>query len=81
MGIYVQKMAKNDGHDLLEADNSSKRRGRKLKNGGGGKRTTVNAPRGPKREKTGGVGVTLGAVSNGQMIRNNTVPISEADPF
>ena len=56
MGIYVQKMAKNDGHDLLEADNSSKRRGRKLKNGGGGKRTTVNAPRGPKREKTGGVG-------------------------
>ena len=53
----------------------------KLKTVGGGKRTTVNAPRGPKREKTGGVGVTLCAVSNGRMIRNNTVPISETDPF
>ena len=44
-------------------DNSSKRRGRKVKKVGGGKRTTVNAPRGPIREKTGGVGVTLCAVS------------------
>ena len=74
-------MAKNDGHNLWEADKLRKRRGRKLKKVGGGKRTTVNAPRGPKREKTGGVGVTLGAVSNGRMIRNNTVPISESDPF
>ena len=51
MGMYVQKMAKNDGHDLLEMDNSSKRRGRKLKNGGGGKRTTVNAPQGGQNER------------------------------
>ena len=36
MGMYVQKMAKNDGQDLLDADNSSKRRGRKLKTVGAG---------------------------------------------
>ena len=52
----MYKKAKNDGHNLRETDKSSKYRGRKLKKVGGGKRTTVNAPRGPKREKTGGVG-------------------------
>ena len=32
-------------------------------------------------EKKGGEGVTLSAVSNGQMLRINTVPISENGPF
>ena len=53
MGMYVQKMAKNDGHDLLEMDNSSKRRGRKLKNGGGRETNYCKCPQGAKTRENG----------------------------
>ena len=35
IGYICTKKAKNDGHNLREADKSSKYRGRKLKKGGG----------------------------------------------
>ena len=67
-----KKWQKMDGHDLLGMDNSSKRRGRKLKNGGGRETNYCKCPQGAKTRKKGGEGVTLSAVSNGRMIRNNT---------
>ena len=63
MAAYVQNwqkmMGSNYGKWIIQANAAAG----KSKKVGGGKRTTVNAPRGPIREKTGGVGVTLCAVS------------------
>ena len=65
--VYMyKKWQKMDGQDLLGMDNSSKRRGRKLKNGGGRETNYCKCPQGAKTRKKGGVGVTLSAVSNGR---------------
>ena len=56
MGIYVQKMAKNDGHNLRGADKSSKYRSRKLRKGGGRETNYCQCPQGAKTRENGGVG-------------------------
>ena len=56
MGIYVQRMSKMMGTFYGKRLNQASIVAGNRKKVGGGKRTTVNAPRGPKREKTGGVG-------------------------
>ena len=56
MGAYVQNWQKMMGTNYWKWIIQANVVAGKLKKVGGGKRATVNAPRGPIREKTGGVG-------------------------
>ena len=52
-----------------------------IKKDGGGNQTTTVPLGGQNERKRGGVGVTLSAVSSGQSLIFNTVPISKNSPF